>query len=394
MRLFDLERSTRLMEETGIDCILASTRHNVGYLSDYWHAVSDDFYLLWDTSVTHKTFCGIPRDPAKGAFLVAGASEMTTLERDDPWITDRRYWGPGYYIQTWSDADPGPGDPTEVVAATLVEKGLSNGTIAVERRYLGVGYYDMLAERLAGARFVDAEPILWKLRMIKSPEEQRRIRHCCQQTAEIWIEAMGEAVEGMTEIDMQHVFTAKFAQHDMESERTYCIFGPAGLSLKNGSPVPSRNPLKEGQFIRVDAQGRYVGYVSNMSRVIAFGEVTPAMAKAQALVKGMLETLIPEVRPGAKVADIRRKELALYDGTGYVPVVPYTGHGIGRVVHEPPYLYEKDDTVLAPGMSVTLEPTVNFQGNGDIFISLEDQFLVTEHGAEYLTADAPLDLYL
>ena len=73
MRLFDLDRAMRLMKKARIDCILASTRHNVGYLSDYWHAVSDDFYLLWDTSVTHKTFCGIPRDPAKRAFLVVGA---------------------------------------------------------------------------------------------------------------------------------------------------------------------------------------------------------------------------------------------------------------------------------------------------------------------------------
>ena len=89
------------MEAAGVDCIIASSKHNVAYLSDYWHMVSDDFYVLWDLSVTHKTFCGVPADPGKDAFIVAGASEKTTLERDDPWIKDRRYWGPGYYIQTW-----------------------------------------------------------------------------------------------------------------------------------------------------------------------------------------------------------------------------------------------------------------------------------------------------
>ena len=325
---------------------------------------------------------------------MAGASEATTLERDDPWIKDRRYWGPGYYIQTWSEPNPDPGDPTEQVAAALHERGLANGVIAVERRYLGVGYFDQLVERLPNARFVDAEEILWKLRMIKSSEEQRRIRHCCEQTAEVWVEIMNEAVAGMTEIDMQRLFTVKFSERDMDPERTYCIFGPAGLSLKNGSPVPSRNPLKEGQFIRVDVQGRYEGYVSNMSRVIGFGDVTAEMRDVQALVRGMVETLIPEVKPGMAVADIRRKELALYEGTGYLPVVPYTGHGVGRVVHEPPYLSENDATVLEPGMSVTLEPTVNYQADGDIFVSIEDQFLVTEEGAEYLTEGAPLDLYL
>ena len=394
MKLFDQERASNLMEAAGVDCLLATSKHNVAYLSDYWHAVSDDYYVLWDISVTHKTFCGVPADPAKEAFIVAGASETTTLEREDPWIKDRRYWGPGYYIQTWGVAKPEPGDPTAVVADALIEKGLSGGTIAVERRYLGVSYFDQLAERLPNARFVDAEEILWKLRMIKSPEEQRRLRECCRHTAEIWIEVMSEAVEGMTELEMMHLFTAKFAGRGMEPERTYVIFGPAGLELKNGSPVPSNNPLKEGQFIRIDVQGRYEGYVSNMSRVIGFGDVTPEMRSAQALVKSMVETLIPEVKPGMPVSEIRRKELPLYEGTGYDAVVPYTGHGVGRVVHEPPYLMESDPTVLEPGMSVTLEPTVNYQADGDIFVSLEDQFLVTEDGAEYLTEAAPLDLYL
>jgi Xaa-Pro aminopeptidase len=93
---------------------------------------------------------------------------------------------------------------------------------------------------------------------------------------------------------------------------------------------------------------------------------------------------------GVPVRQIRRKELKLYEGTGYTPVAPYTG----RVVHEPPYVMEDDTTILEPGMSVTLEPTVNYQADGDIFISLEDQFIVTEDGAEYLTKDAPLDLHV
>ena len=47
-----------------------------------------------------------------------------------------------------------------------------------------------------------------------------------------------------------------------------------------------------------------------------------------------------------------------------------------------------------PGMVVTLEPTICFSEGGDIFVSIEDQFLVTESGAEWLTRDAPLDLYV
>ena len=86
--------------------------------------------------------------------------------------------------------------------------------------------------------------------------------------------------------------------------------------------------------------------------------------------------------------------MKLYEGTGYKPVVPYTGHGVGRVVHEPPYLYEKDQTVLEPGIVVTLEPTITFTSDGDLNISIEDQYVITEDGNECLTTEASLDLYV
>ncbi len=47
MQLFDRAKATWLMEQDGVDLVLASSKHGVGYLSDYWHPVSDDYYLLW-----------------------------------------------------------------------------------------------------------------------------------------------------------------------------------------------------------------------------------------------------------------------------------------------------------------------------------------------------------
>jgi Xaa-Pro aminopeptidase len=108
----------------------------------------------------------------------------------------------------------------------------------------------------------------------------------------------------------------------------------------------------------------------------------------------MVEELIKVVKPGTTYSEVRKIELKMYEGTGYEPVIPYTGHNVGRVVHEPPYLMEGEDTVLAPGMVLTVEPTVMYQGDGDIFISLEDTLLVTENGCECLTESATLDLYL
>ncbi len=397
MQLFDREKASRLMKDQGIDLLLASSKHGVGYLSDYWHPVSDDYYVLWAVEATHKTFVGVPADQAAEPFLVAGASEQTTISIMDPWIEDRRYWGPGYYIQTWDDplaTDPDPGDPMAVVADAIESRGLTSGTIAIEKRFLGIKYVEALLRRLPDIELVDAEAILWQLRMVKSEEEQKRLRESCLRTSRAWLATVRDAQAGMTQPELQRVFVKHCMDGGLEYERAYVIFGPAGLSLINGSPASGDVRLKPGMFIRIDAQAKFGGYVCNLSRVTAHGEVDDAMAEAHRLERQLILDLIPELKPGVAVADIRRRELALYEEIGHPPLVPYTGHGVGRVVHEPPYLALNDSTILEPGMSVTLEPHIMYSGDGDIFVGMEDHFLITNDGAEWLTESAPMSLHV
>lgn len=397
MQLFDREKASWLMQQQGIDMLLASSKHGVGYLSDYWHPVSDDYYVLWAVDATHKTFVGLPQDPQSEPFLVAGASEQTTVSIMDPWIKDRRYWGPGYYIQTWDDpldADTDPGDPMEEVAEAIRSRGLEAGTVAIEKRFLGLRYVEALKAHLPEIQLTDAESVLWQLRMVKSEEEQRRLRESCLRTGKAWLATVHDARTGMTQPELQRIFVKHCMDNELEYERAYVIFGPAGVSLINGSPASGDVRLEEGMFIRIDAQAKYGSYVCNLSRVVAHGEVNAEMAQAHELERRLIVDLIPELKPGVAVADIRRKELAMYEKIGHPPLVPYTGHGVGRVVHEPPYLTTSDPTVLEPGMSVTLEPHIMYSGNGDIFVGMEDHFLITEDGTEWLTESAPMGLHV
>ncbi len=397
MQLVDREKATHLMQSQGIDLLLASSKHGVGYLADYWHPVSDDYYLLWSVDATHKTFAGLGADPAMEPFLVAGASEQTTVLIMDPWIKDRRFWGPGYYIQTWDDpldADPDPSDPMKVVAEALSERGFSAGTVAIEKRFLGLRYVEALQRYLPNLTLVDAEDVLWQLRMVKCEEERRRLREACLLTGSAWLKTVQSAETGMTQPELQRIFVKHCMDEGLEYERAYVIFGPAGVSLINGSPASGSIELEPGMFIRIDAQAKSEGYVCNLSRVVAHGDVNDAMAIAHSRERQLILDLIPELKPGVAVADIRRRELELYEQLGEPPLVPYTGHGVGRVVHEPPYMALNDPTVLQPGMSVTLEPHIMYSGNGDIFVGMEDHFLITDYGAEWLTESAPMDLHV
>ncbi len=282
----------------------------------------------------------------------------------------------------------------KVAADALREKGLAEATIGIEERYLGLGYARRLQELLPKATLVDAEDVLWALRMIKSPEEIRRLREACVLTGKAWLATVQSAEEGMTDQEMQRAFIRNCMGEGLDYERAYVIFGPAGLNLLNGSPPSTGNQLERGLSIRIDAQGKYQGYICNLSRIVGFGEIDAGMERAHAIERELVTRMIPELKPGVTASSIREKELRLYEGTGYPPVVPYTGHGVGRVVHEPPYLALNDHTVLQSNMVVTLEPTICYSNGGDIFVSIEEQFLITEDGAEWQTESVPMDLYV
>ena len=388
VRLFDYDRASALMRAAEVDLILASSRPNVGYFADYWHSVSDEFYVLWDTDVVHYTLCGIPRDEALGPFLVPGADETTAVEDSDPWIKERYFWGPGYYMTRWQEDDPDPGHPMDVAAEVLRSKGLERGTVAVEMRYLGASYLNRLRALLPDLRLVDAEPILWKLRKIKTPEEQRRLQEACGRTVRAWATVAAGLHEGLTEVEIQRQFVHAFAEEDMVYERAYIIVGPSGKQLNNGTPLPGDTALTQEMLVRCDIQGRYEGYLCNMSRLAGVGTTNGGLRDVVAQVTDLVESLSKLLRPGTKVTEVRILELDTYRKLGVTPLIPYTGHGVGRVVHEPPYLSLKDDTVLEPGMVVTLEPGIVYTRGGEINICIEDQYLITEEGATCLTANA------
>ena len=96
-----------------------------------------------------------------------------------------------------------------------------------------------------------------------------------------------------------------------------------------------------------------------------------------------------EAGPGVRCGDLHRLTCETLDQRGYRLLAPYAGHGIGRDVHEPPFLGAEDDTRLAPGMVLDFEPTMRVAGVGSV--NIEDMVLITDSGCEPLT-NFPRDL--
>jgi Xaa-Pro dipeptidase len=380
---FDRAKASELMEQQDVDMLLVCSRANVGYLADYVYYVAQGLpYVLEDGRQWSITFVGLPRDPEVAPFMTPVSSEHGSIAHADPWIGDRLFWGPKwtYAGQASPTASGAPADVAECVAEAIRERGLAEARIALELEATPAPRYLRLRELLPQAEFVDAGTILCELRIVKSEEEVARLREVAAATDAAIAAAYDALDPDSTERDLQTVMARVLVEHGMAFGWCSVAYGPKGTTLIE--PIDLRP--SPGEIVRIDLVGIHRGYYSDMSRVNAFAR-RPEDAARRAH-EAILETnlvLQRETGPGVRCSDLARIGHETLGRFGYPMLAPQVGHGIGRDVHEPPYLADWDSTVLRPGMVLDLEPAMRVAGVGSV--NIEDMVLVTERGCEPLT---------
>jgi len=383
--MFPYEKLSRLAHDAGIDVVLAHTKPNVEYFTDFvWEPGYDkDNFITEDGKSYAVSFVCLPQDETKSPAFVAPTCQMGFPENNDCWITDVRYWGPSFHVHGGGSEELPSDDPIAVVANVLREKGLEGATIGVEYGRIEMVYAQKLRELLPDATLVDAEPVIWELRMIKSDEEISRMRRAADITSEVMALAYTTSYEGMTEWDMEEWLDVAFAERGSRHIWTDVGFGPKGALFAG----PTDTPLRRGEILRLDIGGFYKGYLADMSRSLAWtrgGPVSDAAKRAHAAILGMNTALREAVRPGALPSDLFKMTMRMFEESGYESLTPQAGHSLGRMGHEPPFLVEGNDRPLEPGMIAVVEPTMRVQGLGSF--NIEDTTLVTEDGCEVLTS--------
>ena len=126
--------------------------------------------------------------------------------------------------------------------------------------------------------------------------------------------------------------------------------------------IPGKRKLKEGEIVSVDCGAVFEGYVGDAAFTAGVGEIS---AKANALLETTEKALyigIDQMRTGKFTGDISAAIQKFVEGKGYQVTREYTGHGVGRQMHESPQVpnYGKPGTgiLLKPGMTIALEPMV------------------------------------
>ena len=129
----------------------------------------------------------------------------------------------------------------------------------------------------------------------------------------------------------------------------------------HGIPGPRR--LREGDIIGVDIGVKMDGVYGDACYTYTVGNVAPGVRKLVDTARDCLNAGLAAVKPGARMGDIGEAIQKLAEGRGFGVVREYTGHGIGKNLHEEPTVYHHGKAgtglLLQPGMVFTIEPMIN-----------------------------------
>lgn len=247
----------------------------------------------------------------------------------------------------------------------------------------------------------------------KSPQELDRMRRAGRIVADT-ISAVLDAVRpGATTADLDEVAESYIReQHATPSFKGYRGTYPATIcasiddEIVHGIPSPART-LEEGQLLSLDFGAIWDGFHADSAVSVFVGAVAPSEESAR-LMKTTEEALyagIGAVQPGGRLSDIGHAIESVAESAGLGIVREYGGHGIGRSLHEDPFIQNFGRAGrgpdLRPGLVLAIEPMLMLGGertrvlddewtvvtaDGSLAAHFEHTVAVTEHGPEVLTA--------
>lgn len=162
--------------------------------------------------------------------------------------------------------------------------------------------------------------------------------------------------------------------------------------LVHGIPSDDR-VLQEGDIISLDTACFHEGYVGDAAFTAAIGEVPPAVQRLLVSAEEALQIAIEMSVLGNKISDVSRSTQKYAAGKGYSVALEYTGHGVGKAMHEPPQVPNWwprrkprrgrgvwQDYDLQVGMTYAIEPML-IAGRNDLYEYDDEWTVATKDGS-------------
>jgi Xaa-Pro dipeptidase len=281
-------------------------------------------------------------------------------------------------VVSWSDGK----DPFEKMASIIEEKKLSNAKIAIDDTLRG-NFLLSLQERLPQVKFTSGGKFVDILRRVKSDEEKDLMMHAGSIHEKVFKKAISEIKIGISELKIADLIINTFKEFGAKCTSIVPIVGSGPYSAQPHYRATDKIIANEESVI-LDCCGDWKHYKSDMTRTVFVGKPSQEYLKVYDIVRKAQETGLKSVKSGRTCEEIDQIVRKIIEDEGYGKYfIHRTGHGLGLLVHEDPYIVEGNKLVLEPGMTFSIEPGIYLPEK--FGIRIEDCVIVTENGAEPFT---------
>lgn len=357
-----MDRIARLacaLEEAGVDCYLAQSPINMGYLHGY-HEGSHERFMAMAISATGEM------------RLICPALSATQAKRAG--IAD---------IRAWADGE----DPMALFLQLAEDWNLKSAILAVDDEMPAHMLLKMQGV-LPAALFKPGQEILSTLMRRKDPGELELMRRAAKIADEAYLSALGQIRSGLTEVEVGHILAAEMRKRGGQPTFAIVATGPNGAEPHH---LNDSTRLSEGDVVVLDFGCDVGGYQSDITRTVAIGNASDEAKKVYRVVYAAHMAGRAAIRPGVAPQDVDAAARKVIVDAGMGDLFFHRlGHGIGMRGHEDPYIVAGNTEPLQVGECFSDEPGV--YRAGEFGVRLENIVTVTESGHESLNDDPEPEL--
>jgi Xaa-Pro aminopeptidase len=368
---FDAGKLDKLMDEAGMDVLIATSKHNVQYLMGDCYRFF--FFETMDAIGTSRYLPALVYRKGKPQDAAYVGCAMETYEEELG-----RFWTPTLDLK-----DTGSEAAIRNAAAHIKKLG-GVRRVGVEKGFLPADAEAVLRRDLSNVDIVDATVPLERMRLRKTPEEIELLRKASEGVVASMMATFKACKPGMTKHEMFETLRREEVNRGMVFD--YCL-STAGTSLNR---APSEQRLQVGDIISLDSGGNYRGYIGDLCRMGILGAKPDSeLEDLLGWVEEVQQATRKPIKPGARGGDIIDIGERMVRESPHAKYSHYMAHGMGLVSHEGPRLMNLPrlsygaadaDKPLESGMVISIETTMGHPKRG--FVKLEDTVLVTDGGHE------------
>jgi Xaa-Pro aminopeptidase len=368
---FDTARLDRLMDESGIDVLVATSKHNVQYLLGGHRAFFFESMDAMGLSRYLPVFIYAKGQPDEAGFF---GHRMENFQNEV-----KPFW-----VAELNVKNSGSIDVMEKAVDYLRKLAPKAKHIGAELSFVPADSVSVLRKAFPDAEIKDALFVLERLRAIKTPEELEKLKIASDAVIDSMEAVFKNFGPGATKNELTEALRREETTRGLTFD--YCLI-TAGPSL-NRAPSDQRWENK-GDVLSLDSGGNYHGYIGDVCRMGVIGEPDAELVDLLAEVETIEQASMKPIRPGALGKEIYAAANVPLQKSKFHNHMEFLAHGMGLVSHEAPRLtnsgpvpYDAYDAErpLETGMVISVETTLKHPQRG--FIKLEDTVIVTPTGFE------------